>query len=114
MGTLRWYVAANAANGNGTTSGDATAAVTFDMPVSVPSDLAAQPHEGRLLYWYDPHTQMLRLRGAQMAEIYSLEGRLVLTLRGEGPHSLGHLSGVYLLRLYREGAAPLTFRVWLP
>jgi hypothetical protein len=114
MGTLRWYVAVNAANGDGTTSGDATAAVTFDMPVSGSSDLAAQTDEGRLLYWYDPYTQTLRLRGAQMAEIYSLEGRLVLTLRGEGPHSLGHLSGVYLLRLYREGAAPFTVRVWLP
>jgi hypothetical protein len=114
MGTLRWYVAANAANGDGTTSGDATAAVTFDMPVSGSSDLAAQTDEGRLLYWYDPHTQMLMLRGAQVAEIYSLEGRLVLTLRGEGPHPLGHLSGVYLLRLYREGAAPFTVRVWLP
>jgi hypothetical protein len=34
VGTLRWYVAANAANGNGSTSGDATATATFDMPAS--------------------------------------------------------------------------------
>ena len=112
VGTLRWYVAANAANGNGSTSGDATATATFDMPASSGASLPTQTGR-KPLYWYDPLSQTLTLKRAAQAELYTLEGRLVHTLRGEGPHPVGHISGVYLLRLYPEGAAPVTVRVWL-
>ncbi len=112
MGTLRWYVAANAADGNGSTSGDATTAVTFDMPADVGTALSTQI-EKEPLYWYDPLGQTLTLRGVVQAELYTLDGRRALTLRGEGPHAVGHLTGIYLLRLYPEDGAPVTVRVWL-
>ncbi len=61
LGTLRWYVAANAANGNGSISGDATVTATFDMPASstalLPTQTGRQPR-----YWYDPLSQMLTLK----------------------------------------------------
>ncbi len=61
VGTLRWYVAANAANGNGSISGDATVTATFDMPASstalLPTQTGRQPR-----YWYDPLSQMLTLK----------------------------------------------------
>jgi len=112
VGTLRWYVAANAANGNGSTSGDAAATATFDMPASSTASLPTQTGK-QPLYWYDPLSQTLTLRRVAQAELYTLEGRLVHTLRGEGPHPVGHTSGVHLLKLYPEGAAPVTVRVWL-
>jgi len=113
VGTLRWYVAANAANGNGSTSGDATATATFDMPASSSTALLPTQTGKQPLYWYDPLSQTLTLKRVAQAELYTLDGRLVHTLRGEGPHPLGHTSGVHLLRLYPEGAAPVTVRVWL-
>jgi hypothetical protein len=84
----------------------------FDMPASSTASLPTQTGK-QPLYWYDPLSQTLTLKRAAQAELYTLEGRLVHTLRGEGPHPVGHISGVYLLRLYPEGAAPVTVRVWL-
>ncbi len=112
LGTLRWYVAANAANGNSSTSGDATATAAFDMPANTSTALSTQAGK-ETLYGYDPLSQTLTLKKAVQAELYTLDGRLVLTLRGEGPHAVGHLSGVHLLRLYPEGAVPVTVRLWL-
>ncbi len=114
IGTLRWYIAASAANGNGTTTGDATATATFDMPSALSSTLP-NPKDAAYLYQYDPITQTLLLTQAERAELFTLEGRLALSLHGKGPHNLEPLSGVHLLRLYQEKRpVPLTVRLWLP
>jgi len=114
MGTLRWYIAANAANGNNTTSGDATATATFDMPAGLPSSLTAES-ERIPRYYYDAVMQEIVLTGAERAELFTLDGRMALSLSGKGPHPVGHLSGIYLLRLYSsDGGAPVTTRLWLP
>jgi hypothetical protein len=83
------------------------------MPASSSSALLPTQTGKQLLYWYDPLSQTLTLKRAAHAELYTLDGRLVYTLKGEGPHLVGHTSGVHLLRLYPEGAAPVTVRVWL-
>ncbi len=114
LGTLRWYIAANAANGDGSTSGDATATATFDMPADL---LNSFPTETKRVdrYYYDPIQQAIVLIEAGRAELFTLDGRMTLSLSGKGPHPVGHLSGIYLLRLYSsDGGAPVTTRLWLP
>lgn len=114
LGTLRWYVAANAANGDGSTSGDATATATFDMPADLSSSFSSEPERVRG-YYYDYIQQAIVLTVAERAELFALDGRMVASLSGKGPHAVGHLSGLYLLRLYSRGEeAPVTTRLWLP
>ena len=114
IGTLRWYIAANAANGDGTTSGDATATATFDMPAALSSALPSEI-ERDPLYRYDAITQTIVLTRAERAELFTLDGRMALLLNGKGPHALGQLSGIYFLRLYGDGSeAPVTVRLWIP
>ncbi len=114
LGTLRWYIAANAANDDGSTSGDATATATFDMPADLSSSFPSKP-EWVYRYYYDPIQQAIVLTGAERAELFTLDGRMALSLSGKGPHTVGHLSGLYLLRLHGGGGeAPVTTRLWLP
>jgi hypothetical protein len=110
---LRWYIAANAANGNGSTSGDATAATNFNMPVSASTQLSNRL-VNKTYYCLVPESQQLLLRHVERAELFSLNGQHFRTFMGHGPHDVGGLAGVYLLRMWPSDTAPLTVRLFIP
>lgn len=94
VGPITWYIAANAANGNGATSGDmpGTATLTLQpdqstaLPVARPFYVA-----GQTLYLNS---------SATTATLYTLDGREVLRWEADqGPLSLADKPGLYLLRL---------------
>lgn len=98
IGTLRWYIAANAANGDGSTSGDAVNAVTFDMPAATTASL---PQAKALpLAQYDPVQKQMRLApSVWKTEIFTGDGRLVRQVHGSSAHDISDLHGVYLIRV---------------
>lgn len=96
VGPITWYIAANAANGNGNTSGDATGATSFTIQPDVSSALPIAEMRpfylvGQTLYFHEPITA---------ATLYTLEGRELLHWQaGQGPLLLSEKGGLYLLRL---------------
>lgn len=97
VGPITWYIAANAANGNGTTSGDATGITSLTLQPDVPSALATaetRPFQlvGNTLHFSAPVT---------VATLYTLDGREILRWQaGEGPLTLSEKPALYLLRIY--------------
>lgn len=95
VGPLTWYIAGNATNGNGTTSGDAVGTLTLTVQPASVTALAEGVAERAPVRWTG---QFLRLEApAQEATLYTLEGRQVAHLVGEGAHSLSVPPGVYLV-----------------
>ncbi len=97
VGPITWYIAANAANGNGTTSGDATGITSLTLQPDVPSALSTaetRPFQliGNTLSLSAPVTG---------ATLYTLDGREILRWQaGEGPLTLSEKPALYLLRIY--------------
>ncbi|MCX7606954.1 MAG: hypothetical protein N2170_06805 [Bacteroidia bacterium] len=103
VGTITWYVAGNAVNGNGSTSGDTPTSQTFSMQPDLTSAVVtSQP----LPFQVKGHTICLSSAVAQ-AKLYSLEGRWVATYAGEGIYGLPG-EGIFLLELTdREGRSTI-------
>mgnify|MGYP006969321364 CR=1 FL=1 len=111
VGSLTWYIAANAANGNGTNSGDAIGTLQVTIQPDASAGLVSASTEKRPVRWGG---QALWLEApAQEATLYTLEGREVAHYTGEGAHGLAVPPGLYLLRWKgqdREG----TLRLFIP
>ncbi len=97
VGPITWYIAANAADRDRTTSGDATGTTSLTLQPDVPSALSTaetRPFQliGNTLYLRAPVTG---------ATLYTLDGREILRWQaGEGPLTLSDKPALYLLRIY--------------
>lgn len=109
VGPITWYIAANAANGNGATSGDATGTLTVTLQPAVSTALLEVKGE-KLFTQVGGVVSFL----AEMEEVvlYALDGRRVG--RWERPSALGLPGpGLYFLRLRRGGEETTHRLVWL-
>lgn len=109
VGPITWYIAANAANGNGTTSGDAVGTLT----VTLQPDVSAALSESKAEKLFTQVGGTLSFAaGVQEVFLYTLDGRAVG--RWERPTSLGLPGpGLYFLRL-RGGEKETLHRVlWI-
>lgn len=103
LGPITWYIAANAANGNGSTSGDAPG--TFTLTLN-PDQSAAilrpfQIHEGRL-----------HLSAGTEVILYTLDGRQVGHLSASDPGELNLPEGVYIIS-WRNASGSGAQKVWI-
>lgn len=96
LGTLTWYIAANAVNGNGTTSGDAPGTFTQQISVSPSASLSyAQENFSPFviqqgILWIHEEVQELIF--------YTLDGREVAHYRASGIQACDLPAGLYLAR----------------
>jgi len=112
IGPITWYVAANAANGNGATSGDAIGTLTLTLQPATATALEEGAASISPLRW---EASALRISApAITATLYTLEGREVATLRGEGLHPLALRTGVYVCRWEGQGGERGFMRLWIP
>lgn len=112
VGTLRWYIAAHAANGDGSTSGDAVSTIALDMPAATISFL--DQVQAKAPIQYDPLQKQIRLGSvAQQAEIFTIDGRMVRRIYGGGPHDVSDPWGAYLIRVFSKKGESSALRLYL-
>ncbi|MCS6789788.1 MAG: hypothetical protein NZ580_02240 [Bacteroidia bacterium] len=96
LGTLTWYIAANAVNGNGGTSGDAPGTFTQQTAVSPSSSLS---HAEKYSSLFSIRQGMLWIH-EEVRELifYALDGREVARYGASGMQEWGLPSGLYVVR----------------
>ncbi|MCS6895885.1 MAG: hypothetical protein NZZ60_07050 [Bacteroidia bacterium] len=90
IGDITWYIAANAVNRNGTTSGDATGTFSLTLSPQQSTSLSALGYiEGR---------RIILPQEVKEATLYSLDGREIRRFSSGGVHEGNWRPGIYILR----------------
>lgn len=89
VGPITWYIAANAVNGNGTTTGDApgTFTITLNPDQSATFSAPAAIRDGRL--HLAPHTEI---------DLYTLDGRKIGHFTAADANEVSLPTGIYIAR----------------
>lgn len=108
-GDVTFYAAVNAANNNGSPSGDVinTGSTTVSEDNSAPSSIETLVHSKLVAF---PNPAIDRVRLSEMADIrlFDLNGKLILSGEQRDGFDVSSLeSGIYLLEMSKDGSSEL-------